>query len=86
MAKQLMDKALWSYTAVFFAQPFEVAKTILQVHLADSQAIAAASRNGEARSRPNSYASGKFEDVGPISRSLNSCSDRGTTVPIRRGV
>ncbi|KAF2096283.1 hypothetical protein NA57DRAFT_43719 [Rhizodiscina lignyota] len=32
--KKLMDQAIWNYTSVLLAQPFEVAKTILQVHLA----------------------------------------------------
>lgn len=36
--KELVDKALWKYSSVLMAQPFEVAKTILQVYLAqDSQ-------------------------------------------------
>ncbi|KAI4244185.1 MAG: hypothetical protein LQ352_006899, partial [Teloschistes flavicans] len=31
--KSLADQALWKYTSVFLAQPFEVAKTVLQVRL-----------------------------------------------------
>lgn len=61
MAKRLMDQALWNYTCVLLAQPFEVAKTVLQCHLAASQdqlADVAATP-----SRPSSYASGKLEDV-----------------------
>lgn len=34
MVKRLMDQAIWNYTSVLLAQPFEVAKTVLQVHLA----------------------------------------------------
>lgn len=34
MVKKWMDQAVWNYTSVLLAQPFEVAKTILQVHLA----------------------------------------------------
>lgn len=34
MAKKILDQALWKYTSVLFAQPFDVAKTILQVRLA----------------------------------------------------
>lgn len=36
MAKRLMDQAIWNYTSVFLAQPFEVAKVVLQVHLSNS--------------------------------------------------
>lgn len=32
MAKKLLDQAVWNYTSVLFAQPFEVAKTVLQLH------------------------------------------------------
>ncbi|KAH8731723.1 mitochondrial carrier domain-containing protein [Phaeosphaeriaceae sp. PMI808] len=31
-AKRLVDQALWNYTSILLAQPFEVAKTILQIH------------------------------------------------------
>lgn len=34
MAKKIMDQALWKYTSVLLAQPFDIAKTILQVRLA----------------------------------------------------
>jgi len=34
MAKKLANQAMWNYTSVFLAQPFEVAKTVLQCHLA----------------------------------------------------
>lgn len=62
--KKLVDQALWNYTSVLLAQPFEVAKTILQVHQAAGQAPPGLLVNGEEfRSRPNSFASGKFEDV-----------------------
>ena len=36
MAKRLMDQAMWNYTSIFLAQPFEVAKIILQCHAAGS--------------------------------------------------
>ncbi|ORX93132.1 mitochondrial carrier domain-containing protein [Clohesyomyces aquaticus] len=63
-AKRLVDQALWNYTSVLLAQPFEVAKTLLQVHHAGLQAPAAAliTNGDEARSRPSSFASGKFTD------------------------
>ena len=33
--KDLVDKAIWKYSSVLMAQPFEVAKTILQVYVAE---------------------------------------------------
>lgn len=37
--KALLDQAIWKYSSVFMAQPFEVAKTVLQCHLAGSSGI-----------------------------------------------
>ena len=34
-AQQLLDKLLWKYVSVLMAQPFEVAKVLLQVKLGD---------------------------------------------------
>ena len=31
--KRLIEQAIWKYVSVFLAQPFDVAKTILQVHV-----------------------------------------------------
>ncbi len=36
VVRQLAEQAVWKYTSVFLAQPFEVAKTVLQVHVAGS--------------------------------------------------
>ena len=33
--KELVDELLWKYTSVLMAQPFEVAKTVLQVRMQD---------------------------------------------------
>lgn len=63
--KRLFDQALWNYTSVLLAQPFEVAKTILQVHEAASQAPTLAVTEDAAwgsKSRPQSFASGKYVD------------------------
>lgn len=30
--KNLLEQAVWKYTSIFLAQPFDVAKTVLQVH------------------------------------------------------
>lgn len=40
MTKRLVDQAIWNYTSVLLAQPFEVAKIVLQCHLADGSASA----------------------------------------------
>ncbi|KAF2469613.1 uncharacterized protein BDR25DRAFT_46465 [Lindgomyces ingoldianus] len=63
-AKRFVDQALWNYTSVLLAQPFEVAKTLLQVHHAGGQAPLGLKINADEprSSRPNSFASGKFED------------------------
>ncbi|KAI8933013.1 hypothetical protein NX059_009662 [Plenodomus lindquistii] len=62
-AKKLLDHALWSYTSVLLAQPFEVAKTILQVHEASSQIPGLAADGKEwGHKRPESFASGKYVD------------------------
>lgn len=37
-AKELADELLWKYTSVLMAQPFEVAKTLLQVRDQDANA------------------------------------------------
>lgn len=64
-AKRLLDHALWNYTSVLLAQPFEVAKTLLQIHEASSQlpGVKVGDEEWRRRSRPDSFASGKFEDV-----------------------
>lgn len=38
--KDLLDELLWKYTSVLMAQPFDVAKTILQVRSQDESAAA----------------------------------------------
>lgn len=35
MTKRLVDQAIWNYTSVLLAQPFEVAKIVLQCRQAD---------------------------------------------------
>lgn len=49
--KGLADQALWKYTSVFLAQPFEIAKTVLQVRLQSiaSQSSTSATSADEAR-------------------------------------
>ena len=58
--KDIVDRALWKYTSILLAQPFDVAKTILQVYVAsnshDGQTV-----SDELRSR-QSYPDG-YDDV-----------------------
>lgn len=54
-AKRLLDQAVWKYSSVFLAQPFEVAKTVLQCHLAekleDDRSRSSSHRQGQAQRR-----------------------------------
>ena len=66
-AKKLLDQALWNYTSVLLAQPFEVAKTLLQIHEARGHLAPALRVNGDdwrgsesSRSRPASVAGAKY--------------------------
>lgn len=55
--KDLIDELLWKYTSVLMAQPFEVAKTILQTRDQDPNAGLAPSQTpGPLISRSTSYA------------------------------
>ncbi len=89
-AKKLLDQALWNYTSVLLAQPFEVAKTILQIREAQGQlgGFKAGADSWGKRSRPESFASGKFEDV--RTHLLLNCYERRNLrqhlVPLRRRI
>ncbi|ERF74040.1 hypothetical protein EPUS_03855 [Endocarpon pusillum Z07020] len=57
--KELLDKAVWKYASVLMAQPFEVAKLILQVHTAqEEQAVGPESE----KERPFEYHDDEFVD------------------------
>lgn len=91
-AKKLLDQALWNYTSVLLAQPFEVAKTLLQVHEARGQLAAGLRRAGEWRGsesgRPDSFASGKFGEF-PSDEDESDEDAPGyftSTAPLARGV
>lgn len=49
--KELVDDLFWKYTSVLMAQPFEVAKTILQARNQDEQALLTASVETEVFAR-----------------------------------
>ena len=52
--KGLVEQALWKYTSVLLAQPFDVAKTVLQVHVANTRqrGIEQEKNTGDRRRRP----------------------------------
>jgi len=57
MGKKLMDQAIWKYSSVLLAQPFDVAKMILQVRLAEDEYSLAMSKSTE-----NLAGSSQFDD------------------------
>lgn len=59
IAKSIMDQAIWNYTSVFLAQPFEVAKVVLQCHMASSS-ISITSQS------PSSSSSKRFNQDGYV--------------------
>lgn len=62
--KEFVDELLWKYTSVLMAQPFEVAKTVLQVRLQDDVerlATAAAAVVEDQRTRMENQAKPAFE-------------------------
>ncbi|KAG6009379.1 hypothetical protein E4U21_002689 [Claviceps maximensis] len=60
--KELVDELIWKYTSVLMAQPFEVAKTILQARDQDENAALAASEP-EAPTRHNPGRMGSTNNV-----------------------
>ena len=64
--KGLLDQALWKYSSVLLAQPFEVAKTVLQVQHGDAleERSAHVAENEDMRRRPAKYRHDDYE-VGP---------------------
>ena len=59
LMKRLVEQALWKYTSVFLAQPFEVSKTILQVQVARQKQ--AARIEDDMRRRPGNYRRDSYE-------------------------
>jgi fusion and transport protein UGO1 len=73
--KGVVDDLLWKYTSVLMAQPFEVAKTILQVRIQDdpgalvplatiSTTPRSSSTAQEGRMRQSSHRASIYDDVG----------------------
>lgn len=61
--KNLLDELLWKYTSVLMAQPFEVAKVILQVRDQDDAATAIAAGEPEMLKKRTSSYGGSIYDV-----------------------
>lgn len=63
VVKRLLEQAVWKYTSVFLAQPFDVAKTVLQVQLPSSgqKAISPARAADDSRRRMRSYRNDSYE-------------------------
>lgn len=58
MTKRIVDQAIWSYTSVLLAQPFEVAKIVLQCYQADSAATAGTASSSHRVHTPSSSSVG----------------------------
>lgn len=60
--KALVDQALWKYMSVLLAQPFDVAKTVLQVQLgrAVQDGSPETSIHEDMRRRPGNYREGSY--------------------------
>ncbi|KAL9060974.1 MAG: hypothetical protein Q9162_000418 [Coniocarpon cinnabarinum] len=66
--KGLLDDALWKYTSVFMAQPFEVAKIVLQVRLnevSDEKDTHNPSRGSSRRQQDQAYISDSSDSDNP---------------------
>lgn len=63
LVKRLLEQALWKYTSIFLAQPFEVAKTVLQVQLSNTgqKAIAQPGPADDSRRRLPSHWNDSYE-------------------------
>ncbi|XDG01614.1 hypothetical protein ABKA04_001229 [Annulohypoxylon sp. FPYF3050] len=71
--KQFIDELLWKYTSVLMSQPFEVAKTILQVRIQDdlgnlnvSEAIKAPRKPSPGLMSPTSLGSPDLDSPNPL--------------------
>ena len=78
--KHLLDQALWKYSSVLFAQPFEVAKVVLQVQLASTVQDGSTQLviNDKMRRKPEKYRHDDYE-VGLPLRCYSSPVDNAVT-------
>ena len=72
--KGLMEQAIWKYTSIFLAQPFEVAKTVLQVQAGSpaQKSLAKEAFADDMRRRPGSYRRDSYEVGGKRSKAIIS--------------
>ena len=77
--KGLVEQAIWKYTSVFLAQPFEVAKTVLQVQAGgQTQKLQAKEEYADdMRRRPGSYRRDSYEVRESVKR-LSHLADQNT--------
>lgn len=76
LTKDLFDKALWKYSSVLMAQPFEVAKIILQVYV-PQDAREGMPETDERRRRNQGIRENYFEDVSLCSFNMLLLVDSG---------
>ncbi|KJK75113.1 hypothetical protein H634G_09459 [Metarhizium anisopliae BRIP 53293] len=60
-AKELVEELIWKYTSVLMAQPFEVAKTILQARDQDENAVWATTEPGGLKRQSSSQAGSIYD-------------------------
>lgn len=68
MMKGLVEQAIWKYSSVFLAQPFEVSKTILQAQVARQGQKQAARVEDDMRRRPGTYRRDSYEVNYPLTK------------------
>ena len=61
--KDFVDELLWKYTSVLMAQPFEVAKTLLQVRLQDDLGALASSAAAIEEEKKDRKRNSIYDDV-----------------------
>ena len=62
IGKSLLEHAFWKYTSIFLAQPFDVAKTVLQVQKGvAAQGSAKDHSTGDTRRPPQNYQKNTYE-------------------------
>ncbi|KAI9822523.1 MAG: mitochondrial fusion and transport protein ugo1 [Pycnora praestabilis] len=80
--RSLLDQALWKYSSVLMAQPFEVAKTILQCRIAVAQDRTKAAVADDMRRRPGAYRDDQYDDPPSDDSDADEPSYFTSTAPI----
>lgn len=76
MGKKILDQALWKYTSVLLAQPFDVAKTILQVRVAAAHFDAA--KSDVKRRQSSRFMDTRYQDVSNCTATSFAAHDGNT--------